>query len=293
MIRELLRRNNAWVMLRRAQKEGFAHAFQRWKLWRRILRTAPVRTDSEGETEVRLMCYFFDYLCAIWSLKSFYRAAEVRYPLAIHIQGRAPARVERTLRRHFPDARIVTQGEADVRVERELVRQGWKRLLDARRANQYMQKLTDTVLLSNAEHIILLDADVLFFQKPAELIEFQGEHIFQQDQASTYVVEQAAGITVAPRLNAGIMKFRRLSVSLARCDEYLEEFPDYRGWLEQTLLALHASEFRTANVLPETYLISLERGIDLTRLVARHYAGPSRPLMTEEGMPWLIRRRFL
>ena len=291
--RDAFRRSQTWVIFRRAGREGYLHAFRRWMLWRRILKTAPITTGTEGDTEVRLMCYYLDYLCAIWALKSFYRAAGVRYPLSIQIQGRAPARVERILRRHFPDARIVTQGAADSEVERHLVDCGWMRLLEARRANQYIQKLTDNVIMSGFPYILLLDSDVLFFRKPEELLAFEGDHIFQQDFESTYVIEKAAGVRVAPRLNAGIMKFRPASISLARCNAYLADFPKYEGWLEQTLLALHASETNTANILPPTYLISFDRNINPDTLVARHYAGPTRPLMTEEGMPWLIRHGFL
>jgi len=293
IMRDFLRRNNTWVMLRKAHREGFGHAFARWKTWRQILRTAPVHTDTGGDTEVRLICYLFDYLCAIWSLKSFYRAAGVTYPLSIQIQGNAPPRVARTLRKHFPNACIVTQQEADQRVEKHLTDHGWTRLLEGRRANQYMTKLVDNVILSGYKRVITLDGDLLFFRKPTELLEFNGNHIFQQDQASTYLVEQAAGVKIAPRLNAGLMKFAPASISLSRCNDYLADFPTYQGWLDQSLLALHASETGTANVLPPTYLISLDRHVDPATLVVRHYAGPTRGLMTEEGMPWLSERGFL
>ncbi len=292
-IREWLRRNNTWIMLRKTHREGFGTAYRRWLTWRKILRTAPVITETEGDTEVRLICYAFDYLCAIWSLKSFYRAAGVNLPLTIQIQGDAPPRVARTLLQHFPNARIVTQPEADAIVEKHLADHGWTRLLEGRRANQYMQKLTDNVILSRFHRVITLDGDLLFFHKPTELLEFSGNHIFQQDQASTYLVQEAAGVKIAPRLNAGLMKFVPSSISLARCNDYLADFPTYSGWLDQSLLALHAAETHTANMLPPTYLISLDRHVDPDTLVVRHYAGPTRSMMTEEGMPWLIQRGFL
>ncbi len=292
-MRRWLRRSTAWVTLRKTQKEGFATAFRRWRMWRRILTTPPLMTPTEGDTQVRLICYLFDYLPAIWSLKSFFRAAGVAYPLSIQIHGVVPTRVERTLRKHFPNARIVRQAEADRVVEGHLIQHGWTRLLEGRRANQYMQKLTDNVILTEFRHVITLDGDLLFFHRPTELMEFQGNHIFQQDQASTYLVKEAAGVPIAPRLNAGLMKFAPASISLARCNDYLADFPTYQGWLDQSLVALHASETNTANVLPPTYLISLDRHIDPDTLVVRHYAGPTRPMMTEEGMPWLIRHGFL
>jgi hypothetical protein len=291
-VRAWLRRNHAWVTFRRVQREGFPKAWRRWRLWTRILGTpaATTRVAGEGEpVEVHLLCYRDDYLCAIWALKSFYKHAAVDWPLTIHIQGEAPARVGRRLRAHFPQARIVAQREADGIVNRHLARHGWQRLLSARAANHYMLKLTDYRILSGARRLITLDSDVLFFQRPAELLEFTGTHLFQRDPESTYLVPGIPGVRIAPRLNVGIMSFLRESISLARCDEYLGHFRERTGWLEQTLYALHASETGTATCLPDTYLISLEAGIDAGALVARHYAGPSRHLLTEEGMPYILR----
>jgi hypothetical protein len=291
-MRAWLRRNYAWVTLRRVQREGFLHAWRRWRLWTRILRTPPVVTRPAAgrePVEVHLLCYRNDYLCAIWALKSFYKHAAVDWPLTIHIQGEVPPRAARRLRAHFPQARIVPQREADSIVNRWLTQHGWQRLLAARAANPYMLKLTDYHILSSARRLIAFDSDVLFFERPAELLEFAGAHLFQRDPESTYLVSEISGVKAAPRLNVGIMSFLRESISLARCDRYLAHFPERAGWLEQTLYALHASETSTAECLPESYLISLAAGIDSSTLVARHYAGPSRPLLTEEGMPHVLK----
>jgi hypothetical protein len=291
-LRAILRRSHAWVAFRRIQREGLLQALRRWRVWTRILRTPPVTTRTAAgrePVEVHLVCYRNDYLCAIWALKSFYLQAAVDYPVTIHLQGKMRARAVRRLRAHFPQARIITQHEADSIVDPWLARHGFHRLLAARAANHYMLKLTDYHILSDAERLITLDSDVLFFQRPSALLAFRGAHIFQRDPESTYLVSQIPGVPIAPRLNVGIMSFVRESISLARCEEYLAQFPQREGWLEQTLYALHASETGTAECLPENYLISLDPGIDPATLVARHYAGPSRPLLTEEGMPYILR----
>lgn len=291
-MRNWLRRNHAWVTLRRVHREGWVRAWKRWRLWQRILTTPPVTTRPAAENEpieVHLLCYRNDYLCAVWALKSFYRHAAVDWPLTIHIQGDAPFRVASRLRAHFPQARIVSQHEADSIVNPWLASHRCQRLLAARAQNHYMLKLTDFHILSTAQRLVTLDSDVLFFQRPNELIEFTGTHLFQRDPESTYVISEIPGLRIAPRLNVGIMSFVRQSVSLPRCDEYLAHFPERAGWLEQTLYALHAAETGAATCLPETYLISLESGIDPATLIARHYAGPSRHLLTEEGMPYYLK----
>jgi hypothetical protein len=242
-----------------------------------------------------LLCYRNDYLSAIWALKTFYRCAQVAMPLAIHVQGEATNRMLRRLRQHFPNARVITQAEADRMVIPELEKRGLTRLLAARAANHYTLKLTDFLLLGDAPNLLAFDSDVLFFQHPEAFLKPTEKHVFQRDPESTYVLDAetartALGLELAACINVGMMHFRRDSISLARCDEYLAVFSKLDGWLEQTLYALHASELGNAEYLPNEYLISLESGIDHSKLVARHYAGPSRRLLYEEGIPFLRTR---
>jgi hypothetical protein len=290
-MRNWLRRRRAWVDLRRLQREGVLAAYRRWRLLSKILATAPFKTGLSGDTELHLLCYRNDYLSAIWALKTFYRFAEVSIPLLIHVQGEPTRRMLRRLREHFPNARVIPQAEADAVVIPQLKELGFRRLLAARAANHYTLKLTDFVLLGEAPNLLTLDSDVLFFRRPREFLAPTEKHLFQRDPESTYVIETAFDIEMAPCINVGMMHFRRDGISLGRCDEYLAAFPKLDGWLEQTLYALHASERKNFDYLPAEYLISLERGVDYSKLTARHYAGPSRALLYEEGIPYLLKER--
>ena len=80
------------------------------------------------------------------------------------------------------------------------------------------------------------------------------------------------------------------SVDLHRCDDYLRRAPMSvrSGLIEQTLHALCASAQGHVGYLPGTYVISLDGEVELGGVVARHYAGASLRLLTEEGMPALI-----
>ena len=129
--RTSLRKSRSWVTFRRLQREGWANAWRRWALWRRILDTPPVVTDPAGapaRVEVHLLCSHLDYLCAIWTLKSFYHFARVSYPLVIHVNGAVSPAVRRHLQAHFPQARVVLQSDANPIVEEFLSsnRLGWE-----------------------------------------------------------------------------------------------------------------------------------------------------------------------
>jgi hypothetical protein len=301
-----LRRSSTWVAFRQLQYEGAWRAHRRWRLWSRILDTPPVITDPVGRTpiEVHVLCYQRDYLCALWALKSFYHFARVTYPVVIHLQGDFPHRATARLRHHFPVARVLPQREADGIMEPWLRTRGLERVRAARQRTPFMLKLTDFPVCSESTHLLALDSDVVFFRFPEELLIAAGTPtsvtLFQRDPESTYnISEERAlfdlGIRLAPRVNTGITVFPRDSLDLARCEEYLCH-PDVArptGWIEQTLHALCASERGRVAFLPDTYLISLEAGVALESLVARHYAGPSRPLLTSEGMQELVRTGFL
>ncbi|HLG54682.1 MAG TPA: hypothetical protein VI485_05090 [Vicinamibacterales bacterium] len=294
-----LRQWQWWRTLRRIQAEGPSEAFLRWRQWSGVLNTAPVRTDvpGSGPIEVHLLCHRGDYLCAIWALKSLCLTSGVRWPVVIHLQGRVTSTMRRRLRRHLPDARLIEQDAADAAV-RQALASDYPRLLEARRQSPFMMKLVDPVLLTKAERIVVLDSDVLFFRDPQELRAHaegasNGSWVFQRDPISTYNVTEAEarsafGIALPDCVNSGIAVIPRSLVDLRLCERLLEH-PDVRrpsGWIEQTLFALCAGARGDVTYLSSSYVISLERGLDYDALTARHYAGPSRPLLTEEGMPY-------
>ena len=161
-----------------------------------------------------------------------------------------------------------------------------------------MMKLIDPVLIASAERIVILDSDVLFFREPRELCAHveraaADTWLFQRDPSSTYNVTEADaasafGIRLPERVNSGIAVVPRALVDLDLCERLLEH-PDVRrptGWIEQTLFALCAGARGEVEYLSPSYVISLERGLDYGAFTARHFAGPSRPLLTEEGMPY-------
>ena len=294
-----LRQRHWWRTLRRVQAEGAARAFRRWQQWSQVLATAPVYADVPGRSpvEVHLLCHRGDHLCAIWALKTLYRTSRLRWPTVVHVQGECTATMTRRFRHHVPDARLIVQSEADARVG-EALSDRYPRLFEARRQSPFMMKLIDPVVLGSAERIVILDSDVLFFREPCELrahVERAPAEtwLFQQDPSSTYNLTEADaasafGIRLPERVNSGIAVVPRTLVDFDLCERLLEH-PDVRrpsGWIEQTLFALCAGARGRVEYLSPSYVISLDRGLDYGGFTARHFAGPSRPLLTEEGMPY-------
>src|SRR3954469_2897574 len=110
----------AYRLCHRMNREGWRRAFKRRLLWGKILATPPIFTDKVTDNcalAVHLMCHQGDYLSAIWALKSFYYYSRASYPLVIRVQGNSPRVLRERLRKHFPNARLVLQQEADRVVE--------------------------------------------------------------------------------------------------------------------------------------------------------------------------------
>jgi hypothetical protein len=109
-------------------------------------------------------------------------------------------------------------------------------------------------------------------------------NITESDAASSF------GIRLPERINSGIAVVPRALVDFALCERLLAHDDVRRptGWIEQTLFALCAGARGTVVYLPPSYVVSLERGLDYRSFTARHFAGPSRPLLTEEGMPYAV-----
>jgi hypothetical protein len=299
-VRRLLRTQLWWIQLRELQREGLTAAWRRTLIQRAIDRTPPVETDTSGAVEVRMLTWRRDWRNAVWALKSFYAYAGVSYPLFIHDGGWLPSQAVQ-LQRHFPNATLVAGKEADDQVETILRNRGHLNSLRYRQKNSSTRQLFDFFLLSNADHIITLDSDLLFFRRPAELtLSAEGfrRNLYTRDSAYFYSMtldelESSIGVRPLPYCNTGACLVRRESVDfelIERCLALPKMFDD--NWVtEQTLQAVSGTLYG-ADYLPDTYRIEPREG-GPAELVCKHYPGLYRRRLYEEGMPYLLERGFL
>jgi hypothetical protein len=304
-VSRLLRRFWWFPQIRRVQQEGLLRAWRRRQRWNRVLFSPAVssaRPDGTSPFEIHLLCCVADYVSAIWALKSLLTRSRVHVPLYLHLQGHSTARMRSTLRQHFPEAVLIPQGEADTHVARILGQRKLHRLRALRDASPIMLKLVDVALFGRAPRLLLLDSDVLFFRAPVELIGAalrRGRAVFQEDIDSCYVLSRAEaadlGVNLQPRLNAGLMVIDRDVIDLDACERFVAHaaFETASGWVEQTLYALLASAAGPIEMLPRTYAVSPAELPTPDMIVARHYSGVSRPYLTSQGIPWLVREGWV
>lgn len=302
-----LARQPAWRTFRGWQQLPYAERFRRLNLWPRILRTPPVRSRTWVPglpLEIHTMCHEGDWLLLIWMLKSLARVTQDLPAIVIHVQRLPKPSAVTALRTHFPDARIVLPAEAQEIVSDHLFQRRLVRCMHWWHRSPIFHKLMTVQVSSRSTNISWIDSDVLFFGRPAELLDVPGtpleEFFFQRDCGDGFSVpvefaRNRLGIELKPRINAGMVLRAREAIHLDRVEAFLEhpEIARESGLMEQTIQALCACEAGKAAHLPESYIISLEPQVPLEAAVCRHYAGPSRIWITEEGILRLVRDGIL
>ncbi|MBX3466766.1 MAG: hypothetical protein KF878_07705 [Planctomycetes bacterium] len=274
---------------RRLLRGGPRATYYREVVLPRILETPPISGTTNGACEIHALTCAADWLCLIWTLKSFYRVTDHRYRLCIHGDPTLTSAQALTLRAHFPDARVIESATALTEARRRL--QSHPRCLAFRERNHLSPKVVDFLHFLEADRLLILDSDLLFFSRPAALldrVEGVGRvNAFNGDVASAYTVDPdlvraRCGIVLPPRINSGLALVHRESLRLDWLEEFLAlEGIDSHFWRqEQTLLALCSARFGV-ELLPPEYDVRLDRGPPGP---CRHYVGAIRQRFFSEGI---------
>jgi hypothetical protein len=276
-----------------------------------ILQTPKVTTESPIEKRmhaapigVHILAQDAHLLQALWALKSFYHFAGVRYPLTVHLQGQNTKQISSIVGEHFPQVRLISQLEANAVVEPWLEARGLHRLLAMRNQFFLMMKLIDLHLLARTPLVLYFDTDVLFFDRPRELMSIPDDlsaasHLFMRDNCFSYRITAAQahadlGVDLHAFANGGLMRLVAGAIDLAACERFMSHptLAQKHWHLEQTLHALNASAQGRFALLPATYSIST--GPQTTPgLIARHYTTPIRHMLVEEGISHILGTGFL
>ena len=267
----------------------------------RILKTPPVERTDDRRCEIHALTSGEDWLNLIWALKSFYRASQRHYSLAIHDDGTLTEEAGLAMRRHFPTARFISRREADARAAVFL--HEFPRSQALRGSNQLSLKVFDFAAFLESDRMLLIDSDFLFFDTPRVLLERledpqYAKNSLNKDWSYGYSVDLArvralvTDFVLEDRINSGLGLVHRRSLRL----DWIEDFLTLPGILshphriEQTLIALCSCRLGY-EMLPAEYDVQL--GPWDSGLPCRHFTGPIRHLMYRDGMRHLKANGFL
>ena len=137
-------------------------------LFRAINGTPPIPANPHAATGIHTAVphrYLYAYLTAI---KSFLRyGADVA--VYVHDDGSLRDEDKELIRTHVPGAKVIDRSWADQTFAEKV---GDEFLMKVRKSYTSYLKLFDPTLVSNNKRIIIVDTDVLFLNRPSEIIEW-------------------------------------------------------------------------------------------------------------------------
>jgi len=227
--------------------------YYRSRFRKKILRTAPVKCREDQRFEVHILTCKRDLLDALWSLKSFYHFNGIDPMLVVHEDGTFDDICATTLRDHFPGCKIIRLRDANREIRSWL--KGRRYAIEYRfeRFMFHSIKLFDFYRYSNADSVMSLDSDLLFFRRSDEVLDHlrNGHAFFMSDYRSSYSFEPETlgnkmGMDIITNVNSGLMNLplkhydaELLERFLGLCHEH--DFP-HHGWMEQTAHAVLLSK---------------------------------------------------
>ncbi len=246
---------------------------------RLVMRGQPIdRTPARTDLSMHMLFGSRDFLMALWSLASFYQVFPEVGVLVIHSDGSLTRRQLRILAKLLPHARI--EDTTAFLNDYGSTLGKYPALVAFRRDFKGFQakKLIDQYVVSDAPYRIVLDADMLWFRTPDEMVESLRSGIPQPRMMSNgdtvvpvFFADGSETAEPVSRANSGIVMYRRDQFSLdavaayvARTDYLNKKFTDQ---------ACFASVLKPILLDDRRYCI---KGELTSEVVMRHYTSPQR-----------------
>lgn len=293
--------------IRRLAQFGLRHWYVEHFLTHRITAWRGDPNLPSADVPLHFLSSKHDWKMALWMLVSFRELTGRRWPLIFHEDGSLGDNEFDIFRAMFPEIRVITRREADS--EMKLVLKNFSRCDEYRRKMPHAIKSFDIPHFCQSDRFLMIDPDVIFFQRPQEILEWVDHHEdkscwfnrdFQEPSPISPIQAKVdLGIDLLPRVNSGLCMLHKATVSdLRAMESYLThpalQNPNVQWRVEQTLLALTASREKRGGLLPPSYEVSPNKH-KRSGCVARHYVGCVRDRFLSEGimsLPPVFRSRL-
>ena len=236
--------------------------------------------------EIHMLCRKKDADMLAWSLTSFIRQSGICPKVIIHDDGTFDKDTVSKLEYRFPELEILSFEKAD-----ELVKNMADlspRLLEHRNnGHKLVHKLIDIFLLTQSEKVMILDSDILFFNRPDEILEFIYENSGHDSLITKNSGRYDLGLSEnyfkkyeflknnADFMNSGIILYKKNKIDLDKLLEYFENTRrapgDYLVEMSGWACLIAQTKFRFLS--PDRYPI---KGKLNSNAVMKHFTNPRR-----------------
>lgn len=261
----------------------------------KVLSTRPFLTGGKfPHFELHMLLGHQHVGMCLWSIKSFLHYANIPFIVVLHDDGSLTKSDILRLKEHLVNAKVIRKLDADDLIKEKLThlsncleyRFTFKKTSDHRGTKYNVRifslRLFDFNLISSASKILVLDADVLFFKEPREIIEWAIE---PGDNNSLYSVEQYLPVRnikneiiefkrKAPTptaANAGLLCFDKRAFDLDTIDNWIGSRKgsiDMHATFEQATYNHLIKKKGGSSSLPDTYSFNYTD----ENVIATHFA---------------------
>ncbi|MDP3993642.1 MAG: hypothetical protein Q8P75_01515 [bacterium] len=277
-------------------KKPISYLYHRFFLGPKIRRfTTPEDSRFPGNAySVHLLCGHKDLQMLFWSLASWYQAVAQSGQVYIHDDGTFNSKDKRIISKMFPYAAIVDYQETTQHVLAGLADRfprayHYRNLSQTDRRYIFNLKLIDPFFVGDAGTKLIIDSDLLWFQRPQKLLEAISEKrlpIFMGGEGSMDFVF-ADGSELNKNIggvNSGVVGYERKQFSLDSLEEFYSRVGSNANphFVEQAGYAYILTRGSEPIFLPaDKYHI---KGSVSDQTVMKHYTSPRREQFWFEGV---------
>ncbi len=274
-----------------------------------IFSSKSIRCDTASDYEIHMLICERDVTEALWCLKTFYYFSGLRTKLFFHDDGSLKNGSIQTFKKHFVGCEVIRKIDADIFLKKSLG--GYEfcsryRLDSSDRMTITSMKLFDPIFYTQTHKTLILDADVLFFKKPTEIMECMRANrgCFMSDYHDAYsfpreILNRLLGVEMKESVNTGILY---IPLDLRNELGFIETFLKYSGengyphsnWIEQTSwAALFSKHQELFTRLPASYQIADQRAIGSETVSCHLVHNGTRESVYQKSFEYLQAKNFL
>ena len=273
---------------------SYFHYFKYRFFSRLILAKLPkYQCRLQEDFSLHMICQEEDITMAAWAIKSFLKYSELCPKIIIHDDGTITKNSARMLESRFSNLKVLFKSEALKMIEAS---KDFKRIKEiSAHGHKVLMQFIDIFLLSDTSKVMLMDSDILFFNKPQEIIDFVNgqtdcdalvskqpgsyDLMVSDDYINKYhIYERRAGF-----MNSGMIIFNKTSISP---DKFYEFFNNTKKNYDDYFLGMSGWGCLISQInykfLPEDKYIL--KGRPTKDTIMKHFTGPRRYEMFAYGI---------
>lgn len=250
-----------------------------------LAKLSKYQCQPREDFSLHMLCQEEDVLMAEWAIRSFLKHSGLCPKIIIHDDGSMTKESARRLENRFSNLKVLFRSKALKMLESH---KGFERIREfSIKGHNIVMQLIDIFLLNDTSKVMLMDSDILFFNKPQEIIDFVNgqtdcdvlvskqpgtyDLMVSDDYASKYhIYERRAGF-----MNSGMIIFNKVSILQ---DKFYEFFDNTKRSYDDYFLGMSGWGCIISQVnykfLPEDKYILKGRPIKDT--IMKHFTGPRR-----------------